>query len=477
MPVTPPGITAAIRRTPPSVAIFIGALALSVAVSWTLSDMRVVPREAAHMAGIFTLATLLWVTEAIPLFATSLLIIALEAILLANPGNWPGLGFENGLSPKWRDIVHTAADPMLLLFFGGFVLSQSAVKTGVDRSVSAYLLRPFGDKPKRLLLGVMLITLLFGMWMSNTATAAMMLALTGPMLAKTPAGDPFRKALPLGVAFAANIGGMTTPIASPPNAVAIGFLNDAGYRVPFLSWMLAAIPLALLLTWVTYRVLLRFFPPAAISIVPERAPAALGRDGVCVVTLFVVTVLLWMSESLHGLPPSLIALFPAVVLTAVGIFDRTDLGRLEWRILILIAGGISLGTGMQASGLDKIVSDLIPTGGDIAFVPMAIIVAATLVVGTFMSNSAIANLFMPVGISVAMASGGAIHPVRMAVSIALAASLSMALPVSTPPNALAYATGEFSIRELARTSLAISAAGIILILLGGGLALRLAGMI
>jgi sodium-dependent dicarboxylate transporter 2/3/5 len=133
------------------------------------------------------------VTEALPLFATSLLVIGLQMVLLANPGDWPGLGFQSGASPSYRDILSTAADPVLVLFFGGFVLARAAVKEGVDRAISTLLLRRFGGEPRRVLLGLMLITLLFGMWMSNTATAAMMLALVTPMLAAMPPQEPFRK--------------------------------------------------------------------------------------------------------------------------------------------------------------------------------------------------------------------------------------------------------------------------------------------
>lgn len=474
-----PDFSALIPRVPPAPVFFLISLALSGATTFGLLIRSPLPREAAFMSGIFILSTLLWLSEAIPLFATALLIIGLETVLLANPGDWPGFGFASGASPKWTHVLNTAADPMLLLFFGGFVLSQSAVKTGVDRTLSALLLRPFGTEPKRVLLGVMLVTLLFGMWMSNTATAAMMLALVTPMLAVAAPGDPFRKALLLAVPFAANIGGMTTPIASPPNAVAIGFLADSGHRVSFLAWMAAALPLALLLVGVAWLVLAKMFPVSTPGLRFVWSSEPLDRRGKFVVAVFVVTVLLWISDGLHGLPPAIVALLPAVSLTATGIFDRDDLGKLEWRIIILIAGGISLGTGMQISGLDKIIAGLLPVSQGDAFLPLLVLVPATLVVGSFMSNSAVANLFLPIGISLSAAAPGAagVHPVRMAMSIAMAASLSMALPISTPPNALAYARGEFSSGEMAKASLIISTVGMALILAGGGFVLLHFGLL
>lgn len=216
-------------RRVPRWLILVGSAVVALIVVGVLRREPWIPREASLMAGIFVLAALLWVTEALPLFATSLLVIGLQALLLANPGGWRGLGFETGEGPTYSEIFATAADPVLVLFFGSFVLSAAAVKEGVDRAMSALLLRPFGTAPARVLLGLMSITLLFGMWMSNTATATMMLAVIAPILAGLPAGEPFRKALILGIPFAANIGGISTPVASPPNAVAMGFLRESGW--------------------------------------------------------------------------------------------------------------------------------------------------------------------------------------------------------------------------------------------------------
>jgi len=432
-----------------------------------------VPPEAALMGGVFVLAAILWVTEALPLFATSLLVIGLEALLLANPGGWSGLAFTSGPRPSYREIFSTAADPVLVLFFGGFVLAGAAVKEGVDRAMSALLLRPFGRDPRWVLLGLMLVTLLFGMWMSNTATATMMLALTAPMVAALPSDEPFRKALVLSIPFTSNIGGMTTPIASPPNAVAIGFLRDSGYTVGFLDWMLVAIPLALALTLLTWLVLWYTFPPRTVGLRLEHGGAVLTRRGWFVVGIFTTTVVLWMSEPWHGLPASVVSLLPAIALTATGIFSGDDLGRLEWRILILIAGGISLGTGMQLTGLDEVVVRWLPSGaGGIAL--LAMLVFATMFVGTFMSNTAAANLFLPVGLSAAATSGASagLHPIQVAISIALVASLSMGLPISTPPNALAYARGEFTTREMVRVALVVGGVGALFVVAGGGWAMR-----
>ncbi|MBL9190160.1 MAG: DASS family sodium-coupled anion symporter [Opitutaceae bacterium] len=455
------------------------ALGLAGAAVWGLAGPCSAPREAALMGGIFVLAAVLWVTEALPLFATSLLVIGLELVLLANPGGWAGLGFAAGPAPSYREILGLAVDPVLVLFFGGFVLAQAAAKEGVDRAISVWLLRPFGMRPRYVLLGLMLITLLFSMWMSNTATTAMMLALVAPMVASLPAGEPFRKAMVLGVPFAANIGGMGTPIASPPNAVALGFLQQAGHRVAFLDWLLVAVPLMLGLAGLAWLLLLRCFPATVGAIRLEPATGPLTRRGWIVVGIFAVTVLLWISDWLHGLPASVVALLPAVALTATGIFTRDDLGRIEWSVLILIAGGVALGAGVQRTGLDRIAVQWLPAsdGGGLGL--LAGLVLATMAVGTFMSNTAVANLVLPIGISAAAISGPGvgISPVQVGLSIAMAASLAMALPISTPPNAMAYARGEVATRDMARVGLVIGALGALLIIVGGGWVMRFWGVV
>jgi sodium-dependent dicarboxylate transporter 2/3/5 len=438
----------------------------------------VATREAGFMAAIFVLAAVLWVTEALPLFATSLLVIGLQALLLANPGKWRGLGFEGKDSPSFTQILNAAADPVLVLFLGGFILAQAAVKEGVDRRMSSLLLRPFGGEPRWVLLGVMCVTMLFGHWMSNTATAAMMLALITPMVTMLPKGEPFRKALVLAVPIAANISGMGTPIASPPNAVAMGFLEKSGHHIAFLDWMLVAVPLVVGLALLAWLLLWKFFPLQTPGLRFELQHAKLTWQGWLVVSVFAVTVVLWMTDRWHGLPAALVALLPAVVLTTTRVFTPQDLAKLDWSVLILIAGGISLGTGMQITGLDDVIARWLPLKHSSTGLLVAL-VFGTVVVGTFMSNTAAANLFLPIGFgSAAMAAGGdALHPVQVAMSIALAASMSMALPISTPPNAIAHARGEFTTGELMRVTLVISVVGVVAIVLGGGAIMKLWGLI
>lgn len=459
-------------------AIIIGSLLVCAGVTIWLHVGQILPREQAVMCGIFLLAAALWVTEAMPLYATSILVVGLQVMLLANPGNWPGLGFESGDAPSFRRFIAAAADPVIVLFFGGFLLAQAAVKEGVDASLSRIILQWVGHKPGRVLLGLMAVTAVFSMWMSNTATAAMMIALVGPMLASVPKGDPFRKAVVLGVAFSANIGGMGTPIGSPPNAVALGFLRNAGLDVGFLEWMVVAVPLLLILLTLCWLILVVMFPTSQKDLTLGVQPRKLSGRGWFVIVIFAATALLWLTEAWHGLPASVVALLPAVMYSCTGILTRDDVNSLEWSILILIAGGISLGTGMQITGLDRtLVQWILADGGMAAWWMITAMVLITLVMGTFMSNTATANLLLPIALSLAMTVGSDINAVHIVLAIALTASVGMALPISTPPNAIAYAYGGLRTRDMAIAGGAIGLIAAVLVIFGSKFVLQFWGVI
>lgn len=455
---------------------FLLAVLLALVASWGLADAGGYPREVASMGGIFVLAAMLWCTEAIPLFATAILVFGLQVLLLANPGGWSFLGFESGDPPNYIAITAAAADPVLFLFFGGFLLAKAAEKTGVDRTLSVVFLRPFGNKPRHVLFGVMLVTAVFSMWMSNTATAAMMLAILGPLLVTLDYSSPLRKALLLGVAFSANIGGIATPIGSPPNLVAIGYLDHAGTPVDFLEWMFLCLPVAVLLLGFAWWFLVNYFNPG-------NAPLALAIDGSrpsrrgwLVISVFFLTVVLWLSDRAIGLPASVVALLPVIVFTTSGILDSEDLKSIEWDVLILIAGGISLGSGMQMSGLDKVIAGWLgglPFGGIGLVVLIAVFIAA---LSTFMSNTAAANLLLPIGVSATSLTGNFAMD-QAAVSLALAACLGFALPISTPPNALAYAKGGLTVRDGAVPAIAIGALGLLLVFTLLPLLMRINGLV
>lgn len=424
------------------------------------------------MGGILAMAVTLWLTEAVPLFVTSLWVVLLETVLLANPGGWPGLGFESRPGWGWASVVGAALDPVLVLFAGGLVLARSLVKEGVDRVVSARLLRWAGGRPSWLLLGVMGATSFLGMWMSNTATASLMLALVGPMRRGLDAADPLRKSLVLGVAFAANLSGLGTPVASPPNAVAAELLRAAGHGVSFWGWMKVGMPLSLGLTLLAWVGLCWRHPASGEVALPGWEAPRLGWRGAWVVLVFAGTAALWMTDGWHGMPAAAVALGAWALLGATGVFTSEDLGRMEWRVLMLMGGGLALGAGVRQTGLGAWLLGMLPWGGSVL---LAVLVVGTFAMSTFMSSTAAANVMLP--LAMAGAGGvGAMHPVLATMGVAMASSMAMALPASTPPNALAHAEGEVSTGEMARASWLPSLAGLLAILGAGAWWWRQAGL-
>lgn len=444
--------------------MFLVSLLVSAGATYILLQTQ--KQEIAFMLGIFLLAALLWVTEALPLFATALLVIGLEIILLANPGEWVGFGFELGGNPSYREILSPFSDPILILFLGGFILARAAVKEGVDRALASSILKIFGSKPNMVILGMMLITAGFSMFMSNTATTAMMITLVSPLFINLKEDDPLRKGLVLSIPVAANIGGMGTPIGSPPNAVAIGFLRTEGIDISFLNWMVIGVPLVFILLAIAWVLISKIFKSPDPDVRLRTKKTEIKGRGWFVITIFSLTILLWMSDQLHGLPSAVTALFPVIVFTSTGVIDRRDYNSLEWHILALIAGGIALGLGMKLSGLDILIVGMIPTDSTFIFV---LLIVFTVLLSIFMSNTAAANLLIPLGITLATLSFG-IGKVEVAyygLSIALASSAAMALPISTPPNAIAYAQGTLVSKDFIKVGGLISFTAILLIGLFG----------
>jgi sodium-dependent dicarboxylate transporter 2/3/5 len=303
--------------------------------------------------------------------------------------------------------------------------------------------------------------------MSNTATTALMLALVAPILAQIPAGDPFRKAVILAVPLSANVAGMSTPIASPPNAIAVSYLAREDAAVTFLQWMLIAGPIVLVLLGVIWWWLLRRYPPAAAVWRLEFTSAPLSGQGAWVLTVACVTVIIWVTEPWHGVRAAIAAMLPVTLFFATAVISREDVNSLDWDVLILIAGGLSLGYSLQVTGMDERLATLV--AGDAPDVArLALLGFATLGLGTFFSNTAIASMLMPVAVIAAGTATGGLDVTSYALTIALVASLSMALPVSTPPNAMAYASGDLTTGDFVRTGGYIGIAGtvVVIVLMG-----------
>ncbi len=415
---------------------------------------------AGHrMFAIFILAILLWISEAVPMHATAVLIILLEILMLSKQAPGPMI---SGLDPaglmNYKDIFASLADPVIILFLGGFFLADTATKFNLDRNLAGMVLKPFGSRPSMVLMGLMLVTALFSMFMSNTATTATMMAVALPVLARFPAGDRMRTAIALSIPIAANIGGIGTPIGTPPNAIALGALSSAKaadpsltYAIPtFFQWMVGAIPFMLVFLFICWVLLILLFPTKHDHIELDlSAKFDKSRPAIIFYITFAVTVLLWLTESLHGFNSNIVGFVPVVVLLCTRVFTVKDLQALDWHVLWLVAGGIALGLGIGKTGMDRWFISLFPWESMNAKVIVAVLAFAALAMGTFISHSATANLLVPIGIALAKSPEVAISPIAAAIWIAIGSSLAMALPISTPPNAIAFSTGEVRVKDMA----------------------------
>ena len=416
--------------------------------------------EPAAMWTLFILifAAGLWMTEAIPAFAVAILIIGLEILILGRPGG------VYATDPKdWQMFVNPWSSPIMWLFLGGFVLGQAAQTTGLDRMMARFVLKWFGSRPSNVLLGAMGLTFIFSMFMSNTATTAMMMSVMAPVIAGIDKKDPFVKALLLGVPFAANVGGMGTIIGSPPNAIVAGLLQES-HNISFVDWMTLGLPPAIVLFFIAWFYL-RFAHPSNSETLDLRGLEWETRTGsllpmwkrILVFPVFMLTVLLWMTSSLHGMPTAVVSFIPITVFAVAGILNVAEVRRLQWDVLMLMAGGLSLGVAIQKSGLATWVLGLIPMDS-MGLLALAFVFAyVTTLLSNFMSNTAATNILAPLGIAVAVG----FDPI-VVIPLALGASSAMCLPISTPPNAIAFATGDLKTTDFLRGGLLMGILGPVL---------------
>ncbi len=435
-------------------ALCIGAAWGAYVAATQVGDLAEPPARALF---ILVLAALLWVTEAAPAFAVGILVIGLDVLLLA------GAGHEQRRleGQRWETYVAVLGHPLIWLFFGGFVLAAGTARTGLDRWLATRALALFGDRPPALLAGVMCVTFGLSMFMSNTATTALMLALLTPVAAGLGDGDPFRKALLLGTAIAANVGGMGSLIGTPPNAIAAGALGALpGRSVDFLQWLVFGLPPASLLSILGWLFLLRRYPAAAerldvlqlLSAEEDDAPlpgAPRWRRWV-VTSTGIGTVLLWMTGGWHHAPTAVVSLVPIVVFTTMSVLRPTDIRGLPWDVLFLLAGGLALGEAIDSTGLADWIVSAVPLG-DFGPIALALVLGyVCALMSNFMSNTAAANVLIPIGISMAVG-----FEDRVALPLAIAASSAMCLPIATPPNALVFSTGKLTANEFVRPGLVI----------------------
>ena len=454
-------------------------IVLITAVVWNLPisvfDIDGLTVVQQRIIAIFVFATLSWLTECIPAWATSLAIMTIMCVTVSENSFQFFKGDGIGELLKSKEIMASFADPIIMLFLAGFILAIAASKSGLDTLLAKNMIRPFGNKSENVLLGFLFITGIFSMFISNTATAALMLTFLAPVFASLPANGKGRIALTMSIPLAANLGGIGTPIGTPPNMIAMKFLNDPdglNLGISFGQWMLIMGPLVIILLLICWRVILYFFPFSKKTIELEiKGEIHRGWRMYVVIATFIITILLWIiPKEVTGINTNTVSMIPMGIFAITGVINAKDLQQIDWSVIWMVAGGFALGLGMNGSGLADVAIESIPFG---SWSPIVILIVSGLIcyfLSNFISNTATAALLMPILAVVCRAMGDKLDVIggtsTVLLGVAIAASTAMCLPISTPPNAIAYSTGLVEQKDMLKTGLVC---GIISLVLGYGL--------
>lgn len=465
-------------------------------VWWLLDDARGLSADGRLVAAIASWMAIWWMTEAIPLAATSLLPIVLLPVLT---------------SLSMAGVTAPYASPIVFLFLGGFLIAIALEKWNLHRRVALLTLRMVGTQPRRIVLGLMLTTGFLSMWVSNTATTLMMLpiglsviTLVADRQADMAAGsDPnihrFGVCTMLAIGWSASMGGLGTLLGSPPNAIIAGYAAaELGVRIGFADWMVVGVPTAIAFILIGWLLMTRMLYPFDLAEVHggrqmlDGEIARLGpvsRGEKIVLAVFLSAASLWVLPDLlaeatgrqiwlAGLDDAAIAVAAGTALFMLPARDgemvltwKDAEEGLPWGVLLLFGGGLSLAMAVAATGLDGWLGSLVAGLGRL---PVILLVAAVVTLIIFLtevtSNTATAATFIPILGAVAL--GMDADPLSLLVPAAFAATCAFMLPVGTPPNAIVFSTGQVTIGEMARGGLVLNAVGILLItafcyLLGG----------
>ena len=418
-----------------------------------------------RVIAIFVMAVMLWLTEAIPAWATSVVIIFVLLFFVSDSAFavMQGSEGEYGKLLDYQGVMACFADPTIILFLGGFVLAIAATKSGLDVMMAKTLMAPFGKRSEFVLLGFMLITGIFSMFISNTATAAMMLTFLTPVFKSLPANGKGRIALTMAIPIGANLGGMGTPIGTPPNAFAYKVLNDpAGLNlgIGFGDWMVIMGPMVLIMLICAWFIIRKMFPfsQKTIELKIEGSTNHNWRTAVVGATFF-LTIILWVFGKQLGINANTVAMLPIAVFAFTGVITANDLKDIDWAVIWMVAGGFALGLAMNGTGLAENAVNSIPFS---EFDPLVIMVVSGLVcfiLSNFISNTATAALLIPILTLVCSGMGDKLAEIggteTILIGVAVAASCAMSLPISTPPNAIAYSTGLIQQTDMVKAGLTV----------------------
>lgn len=430
-----------IRPASIAVSVLVAALAL-------LLPLGLAPQSHAVLA-ITVLMGLLWLTEAMPLHVTALL----GTVLFISAG----IGPEAAFTPYFN--------PTMALFFGGFVLARAMQKHGLDRRLVSTLLSWFGPAPPMFILGLMLATGFLSLWISNTATVAIMMPLAVVTFRGiTPGRSSYAKAAVLGVAFAATIGGLGSLVGTPPNAITAADLAEHGVQVTFVDWAMHALPFVVIFLPVSWLVIMLLYRPEIRRVVLPLKKAIVWTPGQkSVLAVGLLAVVLWMTSSYHHVPDSVIAIIAVILLYLTGAVETVDMRLIDWPVLLLLGGSMSMGAAILSSGLASQVGGLLAVllSGQSEFQLFATISLFGVLVTSAMSNTSTAALLVPIISSLPAMAGAGVKQLTMMAG--MSASFNFITPAGTPPNAMAYSSGQISVWDMARAGVPLTILAMLLL--------------
>ncbi|NJN41502.1 MAG: DASS family sodium-coupled anion symporter [Flammeovirgaceae bacterium] len=463
---------------------FLGPL-LFILLEFTLSN-NILSENAIHVLAIGAWLVTWWITEAAPIPVTALLPLVL----------FPALGVM-----KMTDAAIPYANPVIFLFMGGFMIALALEKHKLHERIALNLIRITGTSGNGIILGFTLATGILSMWISNTATALMMLpiALSVVDLLKQPQSEEgealsrnekyFALGLLLTIGYSASIGGMATIIGTPPNVVFAGFMKEFyGKDLEFAKWMLVGLPVATITLFSCYFIITRILFPNKMSKVEgselliKRKLDALGtmkKEEKRVLAVFGLTSFCWIFQNpLNSFIGSevfndtniamtggiLMFLVPVNFSKSEFLLDWDYTKRLPFGILILFGGGICLAKGMETSGIVDLIGNAIAERNTMSlFMLIAILTSISLFLTEIMSNVALVTIFIPVVFGIA--NGLGINPIILGMPVTFAASCAFMFPISTPPNAIVFSSGYISMKDMVRAGILLDIASIIIILI------------
>ena len=415
-----------------------------------------------------------WITEAVSISVTALIPLALFPLL--------GIG-------DIKSVASNYANPIVYLFFGGFVIALALEKVQLHKRIALSILKITGTKANGIVLGFMIATALMSMWISNTASTVVMLPIAVSVIQLlmddadgfTKNDKNFALSIMLGIAFAANIGGMATLIGTPPNSVMLAFLNDnyPEVEIGFFQWMQMGVPFAIVMLTIAYLCITRVFFPNRLGQIGGSGAiiqteldklGKMSRGEKTVLVIFLCTAISWMARSyLNSLLPNITLTDTTIsVIAALAMFivpldwkngkfplDWKDTARLPWGILILFGGGLALASGLKDAGFIAMIGDYISEQTDWSmWVVTAVLIFLMLFMTELMSNVALVTILIPLVIGIAI--GMDIPMLQMVVPVTLAASCAFMLPMATPPNAIVFASGHVRVDQMARIGIVLN---------------------